>query len=209
MDGVIIDSELEYLKYDLEFARTKNPLAKLEDLYGMVGASREDAWSVMERAVHNGQSWEELRDEYYSFCDVYSHMDYRRIFRPEIRGILETAHSLGLKLALASSTQMSIIRQVLDENDIGRYFQVVVSGAQFKRSKPDPEIYFYTASQLEVNPEECFVVEDSTFGIAAAKAAGMKVAALADPRFQFDQSPADLQIGSLQELPEILVKILC
>ena len=55
MDGIIIDSELEYLKMELEFARTKNPQVQLEDLFGMVGSSREDAWSCMARAVHNGQ----------------------------------------------------------------------------------------------------------------------------------------------------------
>ena len=70
MDGVIIDSEIEYLKHDLEFARTKNPSIELEDLFGMVGSSREDCWGCMAKAVNNGQTWKELRNEFRS-QDVY------------------------------------------------------------------------------------------------------------------------------------------
>ena len=204
MDGVIIDSEFEYLKQDFAFAKKKNPSITLPDLFGMVGSSREDAWSCMARAINNGQTWQELRDEFRADRDVYSEMDYRKIFRPEIPAILEQIHNMGLKLALASSTQMAIIERVLDENNIRSYFSVVVSGAQFKRSKPDPEIYNYTAAQLEVPESQCLVIEDSTFGITAASRAGMKIAALIDPRFSFDQSLADFRMNSLTEIPEII-----
>lgn len=204
MDGVIIDSELEYLKKDLEFARSKNPAVKLEDLFGMVGSSREDSWSCLARAIDNGQTWQELRDEFRSSRDVYSEMDYQRIFRPEITGLLEWIRERGLVLALASSTQMPIIQRVLTENHIDHYFKIVVSGAQFKRSKPDPEIYHYTAARLGLPESECLVIEDSTFGVTAAHRAGMKIAALIDERFQFDQSLADFLMHDLMEIKEII-----
>lgn len=205
MDGVLIDSEPVYLGFDLEFARTKNTQVTLDQLYGMVGSSREDAWGYMERAVDNGQSWEELRDEF-RLRDVYSEMDYRKIFRVEAKTILEDLKQRGLVLALASSTQMNIIQRVLRENEIDSYFEVVVSGAQFQRSKPDPEIYHYTADQLGVREEECIVVEDSTFGVTAAAHAGMSVIAIADERFNFDQSLADYRIHNLLEIPALIAK---
>lgn len=208
MDGVIIDSELEYLKMDLEFAQKKNPSVMLEDLYGMVGSSRRDAWIHMERAVNNGQTWEELRDEFRGSLDVYTQMDYRRIFRREIPSILEELQKMGLRLALASSTQMDIIQRVLDENSIGSFFEAVVSGAQFKRSKPDPEIYQFTAAQLGIPEEQCLAIEDSTFGVTAAHRAGMKIAALKDPRFQFDQSLADFRMETLSEITGIAKQLL-
>lgn len=208
MDGIIIDSEPVYLEKDLEFARGKNPDVKLEDLYGMVGSSREDAWSCMERAIHNGQTWEELRDEFRQLRDVYAEMDYRKIFRPEIRGILDELKEKGLRLALASSTGMEIIERVLAENNIRHYFELVVTGAQFKRSKPDPEIYHYTAAQLELPEAQCLAIEDSTFGVTAASRAGMKVAALIDHRFHFDQSLADYRMESLNEIPGIVQELI-
>ena len=207
MDGVIIDSEPVYLEKDLEFARTKNPDVVLKDLYGMVGSSRKDAWSCMARAIHNGQTWEELRDEFRDSRDVYSEMDYREIFRSEIPGLLEELKNMGLRLALASSTGIDIIERVLRENEIRSYFEVVVTGAQFKRSKPDPEIYHYTAAQLGIPEDQCLAIEDSTFGVTAASRAGMKIAALIDHRFHFDQSLADYRMESLNEVLEIARKL--
>lgn len=208
MDGVIIDSEIEYLKHDLEFARTKNPSIELEDLFGMVGSSREDCWGCMAKAVNNGQTWKELRDEFRSQWDVLSLIDYRKIFRPEIPGILKELKSMGLRIALASSTQLDVIERVLKLNGIYDEFELLVTGAQFKRSKPDPEIYHYTAARLELKEEECLVIEDSTFGVTAASRAGMKIAALIDHRFHFDQSLADYRMESLNEIPGIARELL-
>lgn len=136
MDGVIIDSEGTYLEFQLEFARKKNPNVRIEQLYPMVGATKKEAWEVLERAVDNGQPWEELRDE----CrqrDIYSEVDYREIYRPEVTEVLRTLKEKGYRLALASSTQLDLVERVLRENEIREYFEVVVSGSQFKRSKPD------------------------------------------------------------------------
>lgn len=60
MDGIIIDSEIEYLKRDLAYARTKKPDIKMEDLLGMVGSSREDAWTCMVKALNTTQTWQEV-----------------------------------------------------------------------------------------------------------------------------------------------------
>ena len=84
------------------------------------------------------------------------------------------------------------------------WFDLVVSGRQFKRSKPDPEIYHYTANTLKVSEAECFVIEDSEVGIEAGKAAGMTVAALRDDRFGFDQGKADYLMESLIEILDYL-----
>ena len=203
MDGVLIDSEAVYLEGDLAFARTKNPAVRLEDLFGMVGSSREDAWSCMARAVNNGQTWQELRDEYRANKDIFKEIDYRAIFRREVPGILEALAAMGLRLAVASSTQLDMVERVLRENGIAHYFELVVSGAQFRRSKPDPEIYHYTAGRLGIPESQCLVIEDSTFGVTAASRAGMKIAALIDNRFDFDQSLADYRMESLGEIPGI------
>ena len=207
MDGVIIDSELVYLEKMWEFGKTRNPNMKLEQLYPMVGASKEDAWSVLAEAVGLGQTWEEARADLKAHVDVYEGVDYRAIFRPEIRDILEELKKKGYGLAVASSTQLPVVEQVMRENEIMDYFQILVSGGQFKKSKPDPEIYLYTAERLGVKPEECLAVEDSTFGVLAGHRAGMTVAALKDDRFQFDQSPADYRMDRLTEVLEILKRM--
>lgn len=84
------------------------------------------------------------------------------------------------------------------------YFDVVLSGQDLPRSKPDPMIYHKAAKLLGVKEEECMVLEDSTVGILAAYDAGMRVIALKDERFSFDQSLAYDQIENLKELRKCL-----
>ncbi len=207
MDGVIIDSELVYLEQIWEFGKTRNPQMKLEELYPMVGASKADAWSVLARAMGQGQTWEEARADLKAHVDLYRDVDYRKIFRLEIRQILAELKKKGYKLAVASSTQLPLVERVMRENGIIDQFEILVSGNQFEKSKPDPEIYLYTAAKLGVKPEECLAVEDSTFGVLAGHRAGMTVAALKDDRFQFDQSPADYRMDRLTEVLEILKRM--
>lgn len=201
MDGVIIDSEGVYLEYQLEFAKKKNPDVKLEDLYPMVGATKQECWEVVERVVSNGQTWEELRTEFRQ-RDIYSEIDYRSIYRLEVTDTLKQLKEAGFRLALASSTHLELVERVLKENGIRDYFEAVVSGEQFKKSKPDPEIYLYTAGQLKLKPEECLAVEDSTIGITAAHRAGLKIAAVIDTRYGFDQSLADYKLNQVKEVLE-------
>ncbi len=205
MDGVIIDSEGVYLEYQLEFARKKNPDVKMEQLFPMVGATKKESWEVLQKAINNGQTWEELRREFRQ-RDIYSEIDYRMLFRPEVTETLEQLKKDGYRLALASSTHLELVERVLRENGIRHYFEAVVSGNQFKRSKPDPEIYLYTAGILKLSPEECLAVEDSTIGITAAYRAGMKIAAIIDERYQFDQSLADYKLERVKQVLEAVLK---
>lgn len=199
MDGVIVDSEFVYNQYLLAFAKTKKPAVTMEQINPMVGLSRKDSWSVMAKAVSNGQTWEELRDEF-SALDVYSGVNYREIFRQEAMTAAVELKKRGYLVALASSTGPELIARIIEETGMRPFFDLVVSGKQFKQSKPNPEIYHYTAKTLGVPEEECFVIEDSTVGIEAAKRAGMTVAALKDDRFGFDQSLADIHVERIDEI---------
>lgn len=203
MDGVIIDSEAVYLNRQYQFVREKNPDARYEELFGMVGATKQDAWEVLAKAVNNGQTWEELREEYHAWNAEFQ-VDYREIFRPEVKTVMEELKRRGYLLAVASSTHLELVLHVMEINEIRPLLDQVVSGGQFQRSKPDPEIYLYTAAALGAEPCECFVVEDSTIGITAARAAGMNIAALIDDRFGFDRSGADYEISRIEEILGIL-----
>lgn len=203
MDGVIVDSEIVYNDYLLEFAQAKNPAVTMDMINPMVGRSRKDSWTIMENAVQNGQTWEELLADF-RVLDIYSKVDYKKIFRRDALTVVKVLKKRGYKIALASSTGPKLIARIVEETGMRPWFDLIVSGGQFKQSKPNPEIYHYTAKTLGVKEEECFVIEDSTVGIEAGKAAGMTVAALRDDRFGFDQSKADYQMNSLLEILDYL-----
>lgn len=208
MDGVMIDSEMEYLKYIYEFVKEKKPSIKIEELYGIVGTTKKDCWEVVAKVLGNGETWEELRKQYKGrWKDVYKWIDYRTIFRPVILEILDELKEEGYRLAVASSTNLDQVRKILEMNHVAERLELMVSGEMFKRSKPDPEIYLYTAKTLGVKPQECLVIEDSTVGITAGHDAGARVAALLDLRFGFDRSLADFELKTLEEIPLLLKKI--
>lgn len=201
MDGVIIDSEMVYLEYLWEYAKTKKPDVGIEELYGTVGTTKKDCWVIVEAAVANGESWEELRAGYMGIWDnIFEKLDYQKIFRPEILTIMDWLRDAGYPLAVASSTGLEQVKQILTVNHVAERLELMVSGNDFKRSKPDPDIYFYTAEKLGVKPEECLVIEDSTVGITAASSAGMHVAALIDDRFSFDRSLAEFELKALSDI---------
>ena len=68
----------------------------------------------------------------------------------------------------------------------------------------NPEIYHDTRAKLQLAPEECLIVEDSSYGIQAGKAAGMEVVAIKDTQFSFDQSAADYFIDKTTDLINLL-----
>ena len=78
-----------------------------------------------------------------------------------------------VKVGLASMNNRSVIMHLLQINGLMKCFDTVLTVEAVSRSKPDPEIFLKTASQLKAFPARSVVLEDSLFGVQAAKAAGM------------------------------------
>jgi len=111
----------------------------------------------------------------------------------------------GLRLGLVSASARPVIDVILEVVGLGGVFHTVVSGDEVARGKPAPDGYLMASRRLAVEPERCFVVEDTRNGVLAAKAAGMAVAAVPGPSTAHeDFSPADLVLPSLEALPKLL-----
>jgi beta-phosphoglucomutase-like phosphatase (HAD superfamily) len=114
-------------------------------------------------------------------------------------------HEAGLRLGLVSASARSVIDAILEVVGLGGAFQTVVSGDEVARGKPAPDGYLMAARRLAVEPEQCFVVEDTRNGVLAAKAAGMVAAAVPGPTTMHeDFSPADFVLPDLEALPKLL-----
>jgi len=106
---------------------------------------------------------------------------FRELFNEDtsfklLDGVLELIqeyHKKALILVLASSASMININRIFKRFDLDIYFISKHSGADLKESKPHPEIFKNAAKASGFLPSECMVIEDSTNGIAAAKAAGI------------------------------------
>jgi len=88
--------------------------------------------------------------------------------------ILDCLDALGLKKAVATSTEMDSMKRKLKRIGVFDRFDAYVSGDQVQFGKPNPEIFLTAASRLGVLPQNCIVFEDSNAGISAAYDAGMR-----------------------------------
>lgn len=84
---------------------------------------------------------------------------------------------------------MVSIEEVLNACGLSDAFEYVVSGEQFKESKPEPDIYLHALDLLGLPANRCCCVEDSVPGITAGKRAGLTVIAKREERFGFSQMP--------------------
>ena len=124
-----------------------------------------------------------------------------------VQHAVELFSSLGLKMAVASSSAMSLINVVLDKLSIRQHFSEVLSAENLQHGKPHPEIFLRTAELLQTNPTECLVLEDSIYGVIAGKAACMKVIAVPDATM-FERKEfviADARLHSLAEIDKKLI----
>lgn len=126
----------------------------------------------------------------------------------EMEGVAESLNyfkSKGYKIALASSSALSLINIILKKLDIAGEFEVINSAELLDYGKPHPEIFIKTAKQLNVKPIDCLVIEDSFHGVLAAKAAVMKVIAIPEEKYHNDPrfSIADYNIKSLNEIEQL------
>ncbi|HLE75417.1 MAG TPA: HAD family phosphatase [Candidatus Bathyarchaeia archaeon] len=116
-----------------------------------------------------------------------------------------------VKLALASMSNRDVIDYMLNAMNLQRFFDVVLTVDEVDNAKPDPEIFLKCALKIGSRPEKCVVVEDSIFGVKAAKAAKMGCIAVLTGvynREELKKANPDLIVNSLKERDEILDFIL-
>jgi len=97
--------------------------------------------------------------------------------RPGVRRVLQEAREQGVRLAIATTSApdnaIVLLETALGSN-AQNWFEVLAAGDVVSAKKPAPDIYFYVLQAMELNPENCLVVEDSQQGLQAALQAGLK-----------------------------------
>ena len=173
MDGVIVDSNpLHRGAWTAFNARhgLETTGAMLEGMYGR----RND--QIVRDFFGDSLSPEAVAAYGAAKEEIYREMLGSRIEEmlvPGLRPFLDLFR--GAPLAVATNAETENVDFVLDRAGLRQYFHVVVDGHQVSHPKPHPEIYLRAAELLAVWPENCIVLEDSHTGVAAARAAGMRV----------------------------------
>jgi HAD superfamily hydrolase (TIGR01509 family) len=169
-DGVLVDSERIAVRTDVKvLAKLGWTLTEAEVIERFVGLSDRSVKAAIE--AHLGRA---LPDDW----EAEFRSLYRDAFAAELTpvpGVIEALDQITLPTCVASSGTHEKMRFTLGltglyERFVGRIFSV----DDVVRGKPAPDLFLYAASRMGVAPEACAVVEDSPYGIEAARAAGMR-----------------------------------
>ena len=201
MDGVIVDTEPLHSKaYYLMFKAVN--IEVTDELYtSFTGQSTISICRKLCTHFKLSEAPETLA--------AFKRKFFKQIFETDedlhlIDGVLDLIkdyHNNGLTLVLASSASMTTINNVFERFNLNQYFISKLSGADLKDSKPHPEIFIKAAEASSYQKQECFVIEDSTNGIKAAKAAEIYCVGFRSPHSKNqDYTKADLVISTFSEI---------
>ncbi|WP_020496282.1 HAD family hydrolase [Sciscionella marina] len=111
--------------------------------------------------------------------------------------------SASVPIAMASSAPRRVIDAVLAHHGLLAHFTATVSSAEVPRGKPNPDVYLAAARRLGADPERCLAVEDSSNGLRAAAAAGMRVVALPNPTYPPAADALDKAVFAAKDLYQV------
>ncbi len=193
MDGVLIDSETLYNKANPAlFEKLGIPFWR-EDEEGLAGVNAHSgALGIMKRHPDVKFSLEEVEEMYRaSLLGALTGAEDLQLI-PGVADWIARLHAMGYKMAVASSSTAPMVNYVAERFGFHDIMGAVIHGEMVKVAKPEPDIFLMAAELIGVRPEDCTVIEDSTFGIRAAKAAGMRCLAFTGANVHnLDNSEAD------------------
>jgi HAD superfamily hydrolase (TIGR01509 family) len=207
LDGVLADSEPWWNEIDAKLLGEHGITYRGEYHRNVLGVSYRLAIEFYKKAFGLSVPTDEMMrrrgeiaaDFFANQIDVF----------PSAKPVLQELRQMNLHLAVATSSVSASARPFLARRGLTAFFEVVVTGEEVEHGKPHPEIYLRAAEKLGIGADACLVIEDALSGIAAAKAAKMRVAAIPDTRFvdpHDSKKEADYLLSSLSEIPMLVQK---
>ena len=207
MDGVIVDTEpIHHKAYQMMFNDFEIKVS--ESMYhGFTGQSTRSICEFLcEHYILKAKPIDLEKTKRAHFTKLFFEDPDLHLING-VEDLIKNYHTNGLTLVVASSASMFTINNVMKRFKLDPYFKDKLSGADLKASKPHPEIFINAAKAAGVSPTECFVIEDSTNGIIAAKEANIFcIAYKSENSKDQDYSRADLLISDYNVIKYDTVK---
>jgi HAD superfamily hydrolase (TIGR01509 family) len=201
-DGVLVDSERLAIRVDVQVLASLGwPMTEDEVVRRFVGKS--DAHMKRDIEAHLGRKLPDDWDA--AFRDVYLDT-FRRELRP-VDGIVEALDAIRAATCVASSGTHDKMRFTLGLTGLWDRFEGrIFSATEVARGKPHPDLFLHAAARMGVEPSACAVVEDSAFGVEAARAAGMRAFGYAGGVTPAErlQGPGTVVFTDMRDLPRLL-----
>ena len=208
MDGVIVDTEpVHHHAYNEHFTQLNIDVSP-EMYSSFTGNSTKNIFERLKAQFNLDEEVNALVETKRKlFNDAFDSKEDLYLL-DGVEDLIKDLYSNGMQLVLASSSATVTINRVFNRFGLYKYFTHIVSGEDFPKSKPHPAIFLKAAELSQTPVENCIVIEDSTNGIMAAKAACIYCIGYDSFHSKMqDYSLADMVIKDFKELS--FERILC
>jgi mannitol-1-/sugar-/sorbitol-6-/2-deoxyglucose-6-phosphatase len=201
MDGVLADTEPLWQQAEMEIFGALGVPLTLQMLHSTMGLRCDEVvakWHAL--YPWQGKTVSQVHDEIVD--RVIGLVRAQAVPLPGVGAAIAQVKAAGLRIALASSSPMSLIEAMTTHLGLHDAFEILRSAEVETHGKPHPAVYLHTAADLGISPLQCVAIEDSFNGLLAAKAARMRCVLVPAPEFRGDPrwAIADRVLGSLEEL---------
>jgi len=197
LDGVIVDTvPLHFKAWKKMFEEYGHSFSMTDYLDKVDGKPRDEGAAAIltdlsaEEIVKAGA----IKQSYYV---ALLEKDSVKVFDSSVE-LIRQMKAKGLKLAAASSSKNAT--RILQKINLFDLFDANVSGADFKKGKPDPEIFLTAAARMGLEPIDCIVFEDANSGVRAAVRGGFLCVGINRHDNAAALQGADIIVNDLKEL---------
>lgn len=203
VDGTLVDSMWIWKQVDIEFLG-KRGLPLPERLQSEIEGMSFSETAIYFKARFNlAESLEEIKAEWNAMAEDY----YKKHIKLKggAKELLKLLYDRGLTLGIATSNSRELVDHMLANHGIRQYFTDIRTSCEVEKGKPHPDVYLKVAEDMGIKPEDCLVFEDTLAGVMAAKAAGMKVFAVADElSFESKDKLVEMTEGYIHSFEEVM-----
>ena len=216
-DGVLVDSEqLHYQAFNHIFAPFNFQISTQEYFDRFLGLSDKELLQIVDKEKNLSLSSRQFKQLLAEKAVIFKKLASTQAGVIEgVPQFLKMLTDNKIPLAICSGALLGEIELILKGAGLRDFFDVIVSAEQVKKGKPDPEGFLLALKLLnkrtaqQIKPQDCIVIEDSHWGLEAAKNAGMHPVAITNTYAADYLRPADKIIANLAELTLVDLQNLC
>ena len=192
MDGLMVDTESLATEAWIASAKKQNFEMTVEETLYVLGFARKSIYEFWQDYYKDRPEIDatKLTDSHYEYIESVLFGEGPKKM-PYVEELLIYLKENNYKIAVASSSDIDHIENNMEKTNLRKYIDKLASGEEVPQGKPAPDVFLLAAERLGVKPEECLVLEDSKYGLMAAKSAGMTAIMVPD-MFKVDDEAREL-----------------
>ena len=169
LDGTLLDTS-EYIYAAMEYSLAKNnfPIPPRHEIEKRMGPPLEEIYTIFYPSADIAKLSEDHREF------QKQHLDLAKPFKNTVT-TLEKLRTAGLQIAAVSTRFGQTVHQTLQINNLEKYFDLIITGSDVEKHKPDPEALLLAMSRLNFQPSDAIMVGDTDADVLAARAAKVPV----------------------------------